>query len=120
MQRENERQACMTEQKAYKEFIERKAREQDRFDAEEALQGRARNSQLSSYHLLQAEQRRQKAEAEFKAQLAVDLTIQATNDNESKQFCSFAEKAIGEWQADGKNVTPLILELKNYKKRSLL
>jgi len=38
-------------------------------------------------------------------------------DQQQKNFYSYAEKCIGEWQSQGKNVKPLILELKNYKKK---
>jgi len=39
-------------------------------------------------------------------------------DQQEKNFYSFAEQAISEWQAKGKNVKPLIMELKGYKKRT--
>jgi len=42
---------------------------------------------------------------------------QALLDNNEKQFYSYAEQAVRDWEAQGKNVKPLILELKNYKKR---
>jgi len=40
-------------------------------------------------------------------------------DQNEKNFYSYTEKCIKEWQAQGKNVKPLIMELKNYKKRIL-
>lgn len=45
------------------------------------------------------------------------LRNQALQDQQEKNFYSYAEKCIGEWQTQGKNVKPLIMELKNYKKR---
>ena len=38
-------------------------------------------------------------------------------DHKEKEFYSYAEKCIKEWQDQGKNVKPLILELKSYKKK---
>jgi len=38
-------------------------------------------------------------------------------EQQEKNFYTYAEKAISEWQGQGKNVKPLIMELKNYKKR---
>jgi hypothetical protein len=43
---------------------------------------------------------------------------QALLDHKEKEFYSYAEKCIKEWQEQGKNVKPLILELKNYKKKA--
>ena len=42
---------------------------------------------------------------------------QALLDQKDKQFYSYAEQCIKEWKDQGKNVTPLIMELKSYKKR---
>ena len=38
-------------------------------------------------------------------------------DVKEKEFYSYAERCVKEWQDQGKNVKPLILELKGYKKR---
>ena len=38
-------------------------------------------------------------------------------DEQDKKFYSYAEKAIKQWQDSGKNIKPLIMELKTYKKR---
>ena len=40
-------------------------------------------------------------------------------DQHEKNFYGYAEKCIKEWQDSGKNVKPIIMELKNYKKRVL-
>ena len=41
----------------------------------------------------------------------------ANLDENDKQFYSYAERAIKEWSDAGKNIKPLIVELKSYKKR---
>jgi hypothetical protein len=38
-------------------------------------------------------------------------------DEKEKDFYSYAEKCIKDWESNGKNVTPLIIELKSFKKR---
>lgn len=58
-----------------------------------------------------------KVEDEFKRELEEATKANALIDQKEKEFYSYAEKCIREWQDSGKNVTPLILELKNYKKR---
>ena len=54
---------------------------------------------------------------EFQEAQATALKTQALVDQQEKNFYSYAENAIQTWQAEGKNVKPLIMELKNYKKR---
>ena len=58
-----------------------------------------------------------KAEEDFKSELAEAARTQALLDQQEKGFYSYAEQALKEWQQKGKNVTPMILELKNYKKK---
>ena len=47
------------------------------------------------------------------------LRNNSLQDQQDKNFYSYAEKCISEWQAQGKNVKPLIMELKNYKKKAV-
>lgn len=53
----------------------------------------------------------------YKKELAEASKANALIDQNEKEFYSYAEKCIKEWQDAGKNVTPLILELKGYKKK---
>lgn len=76
-----------------------------------------KQSQLKQYQLSQAENRKKAAEEEYIRELHEAATNSALLDNKEKDFYSYAEKCISEWQEAGKNVKPLILELKNYKKR---
>lgn len=46
-------------------------------------------------------------------------TSTALLDHKEKEFYSYAERCIKEWQEAGKNVKPLILELKGYKKKAI-
>lgn len=54
---------------------------------------------------------------EFMADQEAACKAQALLDQQEKNFYSYAEQCISQWQADGKNVKPIIMELKNYKKR---
>jgi hypothetical protein len=38
-------------------------------------------------------------------------------DQQEKNFYQYAEQAVKNWGEQGKEVKPLILELKNYKKK---
>jgi len=65
----------------------------------------------------QSEIKRIKAEEQFKLDNVASLQTQALLDQQEKNFYSYAERCIKEWQEQGKNVKPLIMELKNYRKR---
>jgi len=58
-----------------------------------------------------------KVEEEYYKELDYATKNTALLDHTEKQFYSYAEQCIKEWTAQGKNVKPLILELKTYKKR---
>lgn len=81
------------------------------------MEARSRKEDIQGYLKKQVEARQKKAEEEFKAELAEAARTQALLDQQEKGFYSYAEQALKEWQDKGKNVTPIILELKNYKKR---
>jgi hypothetical protein len=67
---------------------------------------------------VQAENRKKAAEEEYVKDLHEAATTAALLDNKEKEFYSYAERCIKEWQDTGKNVKPLIIELKGYKKRA--
>jgi len=46
------------------------------------------------------------------------LRMKAALEEEDKVFHSYAEKCIVEWDDNGKNVKPLLLELQKYKKKT--
>lgn len=39
-------------------------------------------------------------------------------DKEDSNFASMAEKCLKQWGAEGKNIKPILLELKNYRKKA--
>lgn len=90
----------------------------DAMDDKERQETRNRNEDLRNFHSQQMEDKRMRATVEFKENLDHDAFIAATHDEVEKQFYSYAERAIKQWQNHGKNIKPLILELKNYKKRA--
>ncbi len=65
----------------------------------------------------QVELKKEKAEKEFKEEIAERDRAIANLDENDKQFYSYAERAIKDWADAGKNIKPLIVELKNYKKK---
>jgi hypothetical protein len=73
---------------------------------------------LKQFQLYQAENRKKAAEDEYVKDLHEASSNAALLDIKEKEFYSYAERCIKEWQNEGKNVKPLILELKGYKKRA--
>ena len=68
---------------------------------------------------MQVAQKNAKAQEAFVADQHASLQNQALQDQQEKNFYSYAEKCVSEWESQGKNIKPLILELKNYKKKVL-
>lgn len=115
--RRQEKQEEIQEEKDYSEFW--KARNDELAFAEntEKEEIRMKQSHLKQYQKQQADNRRKKAEDEYVKQIHEAADSAALLDQKEKEFYSYAEKCIKEWQDQGKNVRPLILELKNYKKQ---
>lgn len=67
------------------------------------------------YLKAQQDDKRAKVEASFKKEQDAATKAQALIDQQDKDFYSYAEKCIKEWKDNGKNVKPLILELKGKK-----
>jgi len=44
--------------------------------------------------------------------------MKAAVEKEEKTFQSYAQKCLVEWDDNGKNVKPLLLELQKYKKKT--
>ena len=61
------------------------------------------------YTATEEDRKRKREQAQMQAKAVID--------QQEKGFYSFAEQALKEWGNQGKNVKPLILELKSYKKR---
>lgn len=88
-------------------------------EEQEKEEERQRALELLNFQRNQADIKNRIAVQEFQHQQAESLKTQALLDQQEKNFYSYAEKCIEDWQKEGKNVKPLIMELKNYKKRVL-
>ena len=85
-------------------------------EKEEWLEKRKKNKDLAEYQKLQYEEKKRKA---------MDIFRQFNEDSyknlrrleiEDDDFIKYAEYWINEYKQQGKNITPLLLELKRYKK----
>jgi hypothetical protein len=72
---------------------------------------------LTNYLKKQTAEKNAKNQEAFIMDQHMALKNQSLQDQQEKNFYSYAEKCVSEWESQGKNVKPLIMELKNYKKR---
>ena len=111
--------AAKQEEKEFAQFWQVRNEELQMAEEQEREEERQRAQELSKFQKNQAEIKNKIAVQEFMQQQADALKTQALLDQQEKNFYSYAERCIEEWQTQGKNVKPLIMELKNYKKRVL-
>eukprot|EP00743_Colponemidia_sp_Colp-15_P001253 GILK01001376.1.p1 GENE.GILK01001376.1~~GILK01001376.1.p1 ORF type:complete len:470 (+),score=155.83 GILK01001376.1:91-1500(+) len=107
----------MAEDQAFKEMWRQRNVELELEEEESRLQQRERNKQLQTFQKKQITHKHRKTAEEVQEEMQTANISQKTIAEEEKQFYSYAEKVLKEWVDMGKNVTPLILELKNYKKK---
>lgn len=73
---------------------------------------------MQNYHKMQMDIKKQKAEDEFVKDQEDAYKTNLMMQKEQDEFMRFADECIGEYHQSGKNIVPLILDLKNYKKKS--
>lgn len=112
-----EDEAKKGEEREFSEFWKLRNEELAIADAQEKEEHRQRAAELTAYIRKQAEDKNRKAQEDFINEQHAAMRNNALMDQQEKNFYSYAEKCIAEWSSQGKNVKPLIMELKNYKKR---
>ncbi len=112
-----EKDADHQEQKEFAEFWKIRNEELAIQEQQEKEEERLRAQELQKHLRNQKQFKEKLAEEEFRTEMEAQTSAQALLDQQEKNFYSYAEQCIKEWQATGKNVKPLILELKGYKKR---
>ena len=118
MDRKNHEKARgAAEEKEFQEFWNIRNEELAIAEQQEKEEERMRGEELKKFLKSQADRKHKKVEDEFVRELELEHKSQALLDEQEKKFYSYAEQALSEWQDKGKNVKPLILELKGYKKR---
>lgn len=113
----DERDREQADQRQFSEYWKMRSDELQVAEHIEKQENKQRSEDIKEYLRKQMEARQKRAEEDFKQDLSDAARTQALLDQQEKGFYSYAEQALKEWQAKGKNVTPMILELKNYKKK---
>ncbi len=77
-----------------------------------------RNKALQECLDKQIDEKKKRSEEGFLAERREAATAQALADQEDKTYFSYAERCIKEWKDAGKNIKPLLIELKTYKNKT--
>ena len=104
------------EEREFAEYWKVRNQELQEMENREKLEELERNKDLARNRKEQAEAQQKIREHEFKKEQKAATKTQALLDQQDKHFYSYAEKCIKEWKDQGKNVTPLLLELKKQAK----
>jgi hypothetical protein len=118
VRKKGEKDSEKREEEEFKEYWKIRNQELQEAEALEKEEERLRSKELADFLKFQEDQKRRIAEDEFRREQKNATKAQALLDQQEKHFYSYAEQAIQEWRGEGKNVTPLILELKSQAKQS--
>ena len=117
LRKTKEKEAQKREDSEFAHFWKVRNDELQLAEEQEKEEDRQRAKELAQFQHAQMKRKNEQAVIDFQEGQANSLKTKALLEQQEKNFYSYAEKAIAEWQAQGKNVKPLIMELKNYKKR---
>ena len=115
-QKEAERLKQKEEDLQYIDDFKRKLRILEEAEKQEWRDRRQKNKDLAEYQKLQYEEKRRLAMDDFKQFNEDSYKNLRRLEIEDDDFIKYAEYWIKEYKEQGKNITPLLLELKRYKK----
>ena len=118
--REEEKNKLKKEEEKFVDDWKKKMRMLEIEERNELLAKKERDKNLAKFQKLQLEEKKRLAKQHF-IQLTEDsykkrLGLEMEND----EFLKYAEFWIKEYKKQGKNINPLLLELKKYKSNSIL
>ena len=100
----------------YIDDYKRKLKFMEDSEKEEMNQKRKKNKDLAEYQKLQYEEKKRKALDMFEKFNEDQYKNLKRLEIEDDDFIKYAEYWINEYKSQGKNINPLMLELKRYKK----
>ena len=100
----------------YIDDYKRKLKFMEDSEKEEMNQKRKKNKDLAEYQKLQYEEKKRKALDTFEKFNEDQYKNLKRLEIEDDDFIKYAEYWINEYKLQGKNINPLMLELKRYKK----
>merc|ERR1711972_418503 len=91
----------------------------DKQEQEEVELKNLANRKLAEEHKKQTEVQRRRREEEKKQEAVVSVHAKKALEADTVEFHNYAEKCIRGYSEEGKNVIPLIKELREFRKRVL-
>jgi len=117
LKREEERKKNLEEDIKYvNDYNSRMAKLKEEEDKEKEVK-RLRERDLKEYQKLQYEEKKRQAMDDFKRLNEDAYKNMQRLDNENDDFIKYAEYHIEEYKKQGKNIRPLLIELKKYKQK---
>lgn len=110
-----EKEIQKIDDKNFQEFWKKKCLELEKKDLDDKQAYRERCKLLNEYHQKQAHSKEKKLEAEILKELEDAQRVKCALEDDERVFNSYAEKCLNEWQDNGKNIKPMLLELQKYK-----
>ena len=101
----------------FMEYWKDKMKQLEEDEQEEKKEIKERGYNLANYHKHQILMKKQKANDEFVIDQESAFKTKLMLNNEQDDFLNYAEGYIREYYNQGKDITPLILDLKAYKKK---
>jgi len=89
----------------------------DELDEQEKTQKKVAAKKLAQEQLMQKEVRNRRDEEERRREKTVAVSAQASLESDTLEFHQYAETAIKQYASEGKNIIPLIKELRSFRKR---
>ena len=102
------------------EEIRRKINEEREKEKNEYLMRKKKVKDLHEYYRHQIEEKKKKALNDFIIEKRDGLQNREMINKEEEEFFKFAEEKIKSYHEQGKNIVPMLLELKKYKKNNSL
>ncbi len=102
------------------EEIRRKINEEREKEKNEYLMRKKKVKDLHEYYRHQIEEKKKKALNDFIIEKRDGLQNREMINKEEEEFFKFAEEKIKSYHDQGKNIVPMLLELKKYKKNNSL
>ena len=102
------------------EEIRRKINEEREKEKNEYLMRKQKVKDLHEYYRQQIEEKKKKAFNDFVIEKRDGLQNRDMINKEEEEFFKFAEEKIKNYHEQGKNIVPMLLELKKYKKNNSL
>ena len=79
---------------------------------------RKRCKDLQNYHRMQARERTKRMESELLEEMKEARVMKLAQEKEENTFNSWAEQSLKQWGSEGKNITPMLLELQAQRNAS--